>query len=121
MAKTTLLLVALGAMFACPQPSPPASCSCERHSDRLVIECRRDSDCAAGAFCVCGDDTNCSILARFSTVAGDPTFTCVSEKDRLSAWVPIRSDGGWVVESDPRHRHFRSHDEAMNGFEDGIP
>lgn len=62
--------------------------------------CRHDDDCEVGAVCACLLP-GCSVVPAWSYSEGSPNGRCFSLDKRLSAKLPIRVDGGWLIEAMP--------------------
>jgi len=78
-------------------------------------KCARDLDCSGDALCACRGP-NCSITPDFQTTNGLNANYCWSLSARLAAELPIRVDGGWIVEAFPDAGPFGSPAEAMSAL-----
>lgn len=64
--------------------------------------CSSDSECPPLAMCACRRP-ECSIDPNFYPQTGSPEGHCFDPPSRSAAWLPVRVDGGWIVEAESKH------------------
>lgn len=94
-----------------PQDQAAADAAIGRAPDRSL--CTADTDClVVGSLCACRSP-QCSIIPNFQPQTGDPDGRCVGRLTRLVVRMPIRADGGWVLEGHPRQTWFPTQQAAL--------
>lgn len=103
-------------LFACKAPRDGRDGSVQsirsaKANDSRPLRCSADADCHGDALCACSN-VKCSITPDFYPQAGDPDGLCVGRLTRLVVRLPVRADGGWVLEGGP-HKLFATEREAL--------
>lgn len=112
--------VALVFLFGCPRTerveratsNQPDSSTRPRVPD---AGCGSDLDCPIGSLCAC-TQVSCSVDPGFFPQIGSPEGFCFDRRTRLGAGLPIRIDGGWMLESDPTAKVYDSAEAAVRSL-----
>lgn len=84
-----------------------------RVSEKVRIGlCATDSDCEPGSLCACSLVT-CSVPANFPPQREGLEGQCLSRLSRRVVHLPVRSDGGWILEGHPKGKWFATIDDAL--------
>jgi hypothetical protein len=113
---TLLSSVVLALLVGCPRSERverPTANQPESSARARVRDagCRSDLDCPTGSLCAC-TQASCSVDPGFFPQFGSPEGFCFDRKTRLGGGLPIRVDGGWMLESDPTAKVYESVEAA---------